>query len=228
MIASEILGLARRAGIAPGAFVLDLCCGVGGPGRLISQELDCAYLGVDYSPSAINIARERTRDLPCRFEVAQIPPIPRGPFDVVLLFETILAFADKDALMHEVADALTPGGCFAFTVEAGAALSDSERERMPDADTVWLTPLDEIHAGLDRAGLVVRWQDDVSRSHGAMADSLADAFSADATDIAAEIGPRALEELLAAHRLWGEWLRDGRIRKIALVAEKTDLATPEM
>jgi SAM-dependent methyltransferase len=228
MTASEILGLARRAGIAPGAFVLDLCCGVAGPGRLIAQELDCAYLGVDYSPSAINIARERTRDLPCRFEVAQIPPIPRGPFDVVLLFETILAFADKDALMHEVAEALTPGGRFAFTVEAGAALSDSERERMPDADTVWLTPLDEILAGLDRAGLVVRWQDDVSRSHGAMADSLADAFSADATDIAAEIGPRALEELLAAHRLWGEWLRDGRIRKIALVAEKTDLATAEM
>jgi SAM-dependent methyltransferase len=227
MTASEILGLARRAGIAPGAFVLDLCCGVAGPGRLIAQELDCAYLGVDYSPSAINIARERTRDLPCRFEVAQIPPIPRGPFDVVLLFETILAFADKDALMHEVAEALTPRGRFAFTVEAGAALSDSERERMPDADTVWLTPLDEILADLDRAGLVIRWRDDVSRSHGAMADSLADAFSADATDIAAEIGPRALEELLAAHRLWGEWLRDGRIRKIALVAEKTDLATAE-
>jgi hypothetical protein len=92
---------------------------------------------------------------------------------------------------------------------------------------VWLTPLDEILADLDRAGLVIRWRDDVSRSHGAMADSLADAFSAHATDIAAEIGPRALEELLAAHRLWGEWLRDGRIRKIALVAEKTDLATAE-
>lgn len=228
MTASEILGLARRARIAPGAFVLDLCCGVAGPGRLITQELDCAYLGVDYSPSAINIARERTRDLPCRFEVAQIPPIPRGPFDVVLLLETILAFADKDALVHEVAEALTPGGRFAFTMEAGAALSDSERERMPDADTVWLTPLDEILACLDRAGLVVRWQDDVSRSHGAMADSLADAFAADAADITAEIGPRALEELMAAHRLWGEWLRNGRIRKIALVAEKTDLATAEM
>ena len=31
---------------------------------------------------------------------------------------------------------------------------------------------------------------------------------------------RALEELLAAHRLWSDWLRDGRVRKLAFVAEK--------
>ena len=40
-------------------------------------------------------------------------------------------------------------------------------------------------------------------------------------DIVARIGHRALEELLHAHRLWGDWLREGRVRKIALVAEKT-------
>jgi hypothetical protein len=28
-----------------------------------------------------------------------------------------------------------------------------------------------------------------------------------------------LEELLAAHRLWSDWLREGRVRKIAFVAE---------
>ena len=80
---------------------------------------------------------------------------------------------------------------------------------MPDADTVWLTPLEEMLACLERAGLVVRWQDDFSRSHRAVADSLIDAFSADAADIAAQIGRRALEELLAAHRLWSDWLRKG-------------------
>ena len=53
-----------------------------------------------------------------------------------------------------------------------------------------------------------------------MADSLIDAYAADATAIAAQIGRRALEELLAAHRLWIDWLRVGRVRKIAFVAEK--------
>jgi hypothetical protein len=75
-------------------------------------------------------------------------------------------------------------------------------------------------AGLERVGLVVRWQDDFSRSHRAVADSLIKAFAADATDIAAQIGRRALDELLVAHRLWSKWLREGRVRKIAFVAEK--------
>jgi hypothetical protein len=73
---------------------------------------------------------------------------------------------------------------------------------------------------LERVGLVIRWQDDRSRSHRAVADSLINAFTADAADIAAQIGRRGLEELLTAHRLWSEWLREGRIRKIAFVAEK--------
>lgn len=220
MLAAEIRALAGQAGIAPGVSVLDLCCGVAGPGRFITQELGCTYLGVDSSSSAINIARQSAGDLPCRFEVAQIPPIPPGPFDVVLLLETMLAFPEKERLLQEISQALTTGGRFAFTMEEGQPLTQAERESMPDADTVWLTPLHEILTRLERAGLVVRWQDDCSRSHRGVADSLINAFAADATDIAAQIGCQALEELLAAHRLWSDWLREGRVRKIAFVAEK--------
>ena len=220
MRAGEIRALAERAGIASGVSVLDLCCGVAGPGRFLTRELGCSYLGVDASESAIDIARARAQGLPCRFEVAQVPPLPPGEFDVVLLLETMLAFPDKEALLHEISRALTDGGRFAFTLEEGAPLTESERARMPDADTVWLTPLEEMRALLDRVGLVVRWQEDCSRSHRAMADSLTDAFAADATAIAAQIGRPALDELLAAHRLWSDWLATGRVRKIACVAEK--------
>jgi SAM-dependent methyltransferase len=221
MRATEIRALAEEAGIAPGVSVLDLCCGIAGPGRFITEQLGCTYLGVDLSSSAIDIARESAGDLPCRFEVLRIPPIPSGPFDVVLLLETMLAFPEKEMLLQEISGALTTGGRFAFTMEEGLPLTASERERMPAADTVWLTPLEEMLAFLERAGLAVRWQDDFSRSHRAVADSLIHAFAADATEIAAHIGRPALEELLAAHRLWSEWLREGRVRKIGFVAEKT-------
>ncbi len=221
MTATEIRALASQAGIAPGVRALDLCCGVAGPGRLITRELGCAYLGVDLSASAVDIARERARDLPCRFEVARIPPVPPGPFDVVLLLETMLAFPDKEALLAEVSRALGTGGRFAFTLEAGTPLTATERERMPDADTVWLTPLEEVLTCLAQAGLDVRWQADWSGSHRAVADALIGTFTADATHIAAQIGDRALEELVAAHRLWSAWLAEGRVRKIAVVAEKT-------
>jgi hypothetical protein len=53
-----------------------------------------------------------------------------------------------------------------------------------------------------------------------VADSLINALAADATDIAAQIGRQALEELLTAHLHWSDWLREGRVRKIAFVAEK--------
>lgn len=221
MSATEIGALAGQAGVAAGVRVLDLCCGVAGPGRLITRELGCAYLGVDLSASAIDIARERAGDLPCRFEVARIPPVPPGPFDVVLLLETMLAFPDKETLLAEVSRALQAGGRFAFTLEAGRPLTEAERERMPDADTVWLVPLEDVLTCLAQVGLDVRWQADWSGSHRAVADALIDAFTADAADIAAQIGDRALEELLAAHRLWSEWLREGRVRKIAVVAERS-------
>src|SRR4051794_3291519 len=221
MTAGEIRELGVRAGIGPGVAVLDLCCGVAGPGRFLTAELGCTYLGVDTSESAIALAAERAGELPCRFAVAPVPPLPAGAFDVVLLLETMLAFADKDALVRAVAAALTPGGRFAFTLEAGPPLTPAEHAAMPDADTVWLTPLEALAATLERAGLAITWQEDHSRAHRATAQALTDAFAARAADIAAQIGSRALDDLLAAHRLWIEWLDAGRVRKLALVATRT-------
>ncbi|MGZ4413520.1 MAG: class I SAM-dependent methyltransferase [Gaiellaceae bacterium] len=220
MRADEIRALAERAGIAAGVSVLDLCCGVAGPGRFLASELGCSYLGVDSSPSAVAIARAGAVGLPCHFEVAHVPPLPSGTFEVVLLLETMLAFRDKETLVDAVSRVLPVGGRFAFTLEEGLPLTEAERARMPDADTVWLIPLEEMHGLLARKGLVVRWHDDWSRAHRATAESLAEAFAADASDIAARIGSRALDDLLDAHRLWSEWLASGRVRKLALVAER--------
>ena len=175
---------------------------------------------MDFSASAVAIARERARDLPCRFAVAQVPPVPFGHFDVVLLLETMLAFEDKDALNRAVAAALRPGGRFAFTFEEGAPLTAAERAAMPDADTVWLAPLEQMTASLERAGLIVTGQEDHTGAHRATAQALAAAFAADAEDIAAQVGRRALDELLAAHRLWIDWLGAGRVRKLAIVATR--------
>jgi hypothetical protein len=133
----------------------------------------------------------------------------------------MLAFPEKETLLREVFRALTPGGRFAFTFEEGLPLTEPERKAMPDADTVWLTPLPQMLALLERVGLVVRRQDDFSRSHRGVADALIHAFVADGTEIAAQIGRPALDELVVAHRLWSDWLRDRRVRKIAIVAERS-------
>ena len=170
--ASEVRRLAEQAGVGRGVSVLDLCCGVGGPGRFLASELGCDYLGVDASA-------ERSRRSPASAHAA-CPAASRsrrfrrclpGEFEVVLLLETMLAFRDKEALLKEIAGALPAGGRFAFTLEEGRPLTESERAQMPDADTVWLTPLDELHALLARAGLAVHWQEDWSEAHRRTAEA---------------------------------------------------------
>jgi SAM-dependent methyltransferase len=221
MQAGEIRELAHRARIGPGVSVLDLCCGVAGPGRMITAESGCDYLGVDGSATALATARERAGDLPCRFEQAQLPPLPEGRFEVVLLLETMLAFPDKDALVREVARVLEPGGRFAFTVEEGRPLTRQEQARMPAADTVWPIELADLTAVLRHEGLTVSWQQEYSYAHHATATALARSYQADSPRIADEIGTHAVAELITAHQLWSEWLASGRVRKFAMVAEKT-------
>jgi ubiquinone/menaquinone biosynthesis C-methylase UbiE len=220
MRASEIRTLARRARVGPGVSVLDLCCGVAGPGRMITAESACRYLGVDCSASALATARERAGDLPCRFEQAQLPPLPAGRFEVVLLLETMLAFPDTEALAGEVARALEPGGRFAFTVEEGRPLTQPERTQMPGADTVWLIELAELTGVLGQAGLTVAWQQEYSSAHYSAATALLDCYLAHSREIAGQIGKRATEELITAHGLWSDWLGSGRVRKFAMVAQK--------
>jgi ubiquinone/menaquinone biosynthesis C-methylase UbiE len=220
MRAGEIRTLALRARIGPGVSVLDLCCGVAGPGRMITAESDCHYLGVDCSAGALATARELAGNLPCRFEQARLPPLPNGRFEVVFLLETMLAFPDKEALAGEVARVLTPGGRFAFTLEEGRPLTQQERAHMPDAETVWLIELAELTGVLRAAGLIVMWCQEYSSSHHAAATALHSCYRADAAQIAGQIGSQATAELITAHRLWRDWLGSGRVRKFAIVAEK--------
>ena len=220
MTADEILDLAVRAEVGAGTALLDVCCGVSGPGRLVTRRLGCRYTGVDMSAEAVALAAERAGDLDCRFLVEKVPPMPPGHFDVVLLLETMLAFAEKQPLIQSVAQSLVGGGRFAFTLEEGLPLTDAERDCMPDGGTVWPEPVATLMGMLARAGLNVTWTADLTPSHLASAEALASAYATHRRAIADELGMQAVDDLLEAHRLWIEWMRSGRIRKVAVVAAK--------
>ena len=220
MRAAEIRRLAHQARVGPGVPVLDLCCGVAGPGRMITAESGCRYLGVDQSDSALATARQLAGKLPCSFEHGHLPPLPEGRFEVVFLLETMLAFPDKEALVGEVGRTLEPGGRFAFTVEGGRPLTRQEQSLMPAADTVWPVELAKLTDVLRNAGLAVTWQQEYSSAHHAMATALLRCYRADSAQIAGQIGEQATAELITAHQLWKDWLGSGRVRKFAMVAEK--------
>lgn len=220
--AGEVLSLACHAEVRPGVRVLDLCCGGAGAGLHIVRELGGDYVGVDSSARAISQAQRRAASLglKARFEVMTVPPIPAGPFDVILLLETLLAFQDKSDLMGAISAALPLGGRFACTVEEGAALTAAERASMPASDTVWPIPLEELLADLRSVGMRVRSLIELSDAHLETVDALVRAYAAADAEIAAVGGTGTLEHLLTSHRLWSTWLRTGRIRKFGLVAER--------
>jgi len=220
--AKEILALARAAGVGEGTRVLDLCCGVSGPGSLIARSTRCLMFGVDSSPSALALGRARA--VPgSRFVAARVPTLPfTTTFDVVLLIETMLAFADKPRLVDEVARLLVRGGRFAFTFEEGPPLSAAERASIPGGDTVWLIELVAMREVLERAGLVVRSLADHTAEHAAFAGRLLAAFASDGAAIAAALGGTNLDSLLAAHARWTEWLGEARVRKLAVVCERME------
>jgi SAM-dependent methyltransferase len=220
MRAAEVRKLARQARVGPGVSVLDLCCGTGGPGRLITAESGCRYLGLDRCARSLATARELAGDLPCRFAQAHLPPLPAGRCEVIFLLETMLAFPDKAALISEVTRVLEPGGRFAFTVEEGRPLTERERAQMPRADTVWPVELAELTGALRAAGLAVTRRREWSSAHHATATALLRSYQADSPQIADQIGSQATVELITAHQLWSDWLGSGRVRKFAMVAEK--------
>ncbi|GAA1477303.1 hypothetical protein GCM10009623_17490 [Nocardioides aestuarii] len=221
MDVSEILALGERARLAPGVRTLDVCCGVGGPGLLLAARTGCDYLGVDRSPDAVALARSRAG--PARsiaFAVADVPPLPAGPFDVVLLLETTLAFADKAPLVAAVADVLAPGGRFAFTVEEGLPLTPAERAVMPASDTVWPWPLASLHDDLAAVGLRVTSIEDRTAAHRSRAASLLVAYETRRSSLVAGLGEEPVADLLSAHRTWVRWLGRRRVRKYAVVAAR--------
>ena len=142
MRAAEIRALAVRAGIGPGVSVLDLCCGVAGPGRLHHRGAR-VHATSAWTPAP---ARSRSR--------ASAPPACRAGSRSPGSRRSLRARSTWCCCWRRCSPSRTSsrccarsrrrcrsGGRFAFTVEEGAAADGGGAAAMPDADTVWLVPL---------------------------------------------------------------------------------------
>lgn len=142
---------------APPADVADLGCGTGLMGVRIKPHAR-TLIGVDLSPKMIKEARKRR--IYDRLETGEITKFLRGrkgKFDMIVCADVIIYVGDIREMFKAVADALRPGGVFAFTAESqgkpGFALTDSGRYAHSPA---WLREageaagMTELHAFKDR------------------------------------------------------------------------------
>jgi SAM-dependent methyltransferase len=112
--------------VAPDAVVVDVGCGTGSALRRLAPRVpDGRLIGVEPVPRMLAIARERAAVDPDggRIEFVAAPaerlPLEDGVADVVLAFDSIDHWVDRDAGLREVARVLRAGGRLVVVKDGG-------------------------------------------------------------------------------------------------------------
>src|SRR5258706_6303421 len=126
--------LARRAAIARGMAVLDVCAGLGGPARFLAHRFGVRVTGVDLTHSRCAAGARLTTLVRLGPLVrllradAQVLPFRARAFDAAVSQEGLLHVPDKAAVLRECARVLKVGARLAFSAwVARPPLEDNER-----------------------------------------------------------------------------------------------------
>jgi len=160
--------LAEACGIAPGAHVIDVGSGLGGPSRYLATKFDCRVEGVDLSPAFVEAATylaERANlssKVSYRCADALSLPYGEGSFDIAWTQHVAMNIADRARLYSEVHRVVRPGGRFAiYDVVAG----NGEPVHFPvpwsrTAATSFLLTPEAMKSALETAGFKIAvWSD---------------------------------------------------------------------
>jgi len=169
--------------LRPGARLVDLGCGRGGPGLWLARALSVRLTGIDFSAAAVEIAARRAGDFvaPDRAEFRpgsfERTGLPDRYADGLLSVDALPFSPDRQAALREAARILAPGGRFVLTA----------REQPADADS-W--PTMATAAGFD----VERILDNTG--HDGFWRRLFASFPENAAALRAELGERAADNLM--------------------------------
>ncbi len=103
-----------------GMKVLDVGCGLGGPGRMLADEFDCTVTGIDLSSEYIRTAQGLSKlvklDHKTQFVVGDASNLPfnDNSFDVVWTQHVQMNIPDKHKFYSEINRVLIPGGHFLY------------------------------------------------------------------------------------------------------------------
>jgi SAM-dependent methyltransferase len=147
---------------APGADVLDLCCGTG---AYLFPFLDAvrSAVGVDFSGRMLNAFKDRLGGrAPANLTLVEADatalPLRANSFDFVFSFTSLYHLENVEAAIREVARVLRPGGHAALEFGNSRSLTTGVMRRF-HYEKGWAlnhpAPLEKIHAMLGAASLTV-------------------------------------------------------------------------
>jgi len=139
-----------RLRLSPSSRLLDLGCGPCGPLTFILANVGCQGVGLEQSPAALQIGRERAASLGIEallsVQVADLnEPLPFEPrsFDAAISIDAILHLRDRQRIFLQFARLVRPGGRFLVTdagVRTGSVPNEEVRKRSVHGFTQFVAP----------------------------------------------------------------------------------------
>jgi cyclopropane fatty-acyl-phospholipid synthase-like methyltransferase len=206
-----------------GMRVLDVGCGVGGPGRFLADRYGCRVTGIDVVPERVKHATALTkltglaRRVSHRQADATALPFPDAAFHQVWMLDASMHVRDKTALFGQLARVLMPGGLLVLNDQFG--LPDAMRPVMRRAP-YFAPTLGQLLRYLEPAGFrLLAWQDTTAQTLAYMQQRqdgrLEQALQSAATAADRKRYQRALE------------LRDGYVEALSAQGSRTGVLVGE-
>lgn len=162
------LSIARAAGIHAGQKVLDVGGGLGGPARVLAQQLGCTVTVLDLTEEFCQVGRELTLRCGLADKVEFVHgnalkiPFDDGSFDVVWSQHSSMNIPEKPVFYAEIARVLKPGGKYVlhdiFSGPTEPVLYPAPWASRPDISFV--VAAEDSRAMLKSAGLrEISWKD---------------------------------------------------------------------
>ena len=213
----EMRGVAEALRLSPGSVLVDLACGMGGPGLWVASATGAGLIGIDPSTMALAGARDRASAL----AMADAAEFRHGTFaatgldgesvDGVMSVDALQYAPSKKAAVEEVARVLRRGGRFVF------ACFELAPERVAGLPILGTDPVDDYRPLLEGAGFDVisydesaGWEARVTATYAAIVDAR--------VALVAEMGDAAFAALYAEMAL--TLARRPYRRRVLVCAEK--------
>ncbi len=216
---AAVEALARRAAIATGQRVLDVCAGLGGPARVLAQNLGCRVVALELNQRRAAGAARLTARVSLSGLVRVVRgnavalPFAAGRFDACLSQEALLHIEDKPAVLRECRRVLVPGGHLAFTDWiARPRLADRERTRLREwMAATTLQTLDGYRALLGRTGFTAIAAEDVTDEWRPLLQRRLQVHRGLRQETAGRFGERWARDFLALDRFFVELVESGKL-----------------
>jgi ubiquinone/menaquinone biosynthesis C-methylase UbiE len=163
-----LAGAASEFGLpTPDDTLLDVGCGIGGPGRFLAERFGCSVVGVDLVPLRIELARSITEltamtdRISYRVADATELGLAAHSFAHVWMLDVSIHIRDKRALFSEIARVMQPGALLVMHDMPGP-LAPAMRPVMREVP--YIAPsLPQLIRYVEQAGLrVLAWRDTTS------------------------------------------------------------------